>query len=411
MYPFYKHIRDEEKSGPDMSPLHQFSEPKSLFLLGAFLDKGICNIDGCTQAMGYTPLMCAVISGSFFSAKLLLMYGADLARVDSTGRTVLMLASYFGQHETVELFLEEGASIETADESGRTALYHALDCQSVNVVQLLLKHGAIVNTGVISILEMLLDAGADPCSIPSARASPLYNAVLCGNVDVIRCLLAYVDADKLVEDERFGYESSITSVILFSAMRGLREVLPVVLPSLTMENQAKLLLLALRDGHQTLTRFVLSLPNFSCSVLNNGNNIMKRVVIRGMYKEVQWLLEAGLEADMSAVMVGLDQFCANSGRGMNASDFKIKMYARAMGKIDSAKFLLFRAVFHAPAARSKSWCWLTAGVQTRANKTTKKRPIVVTWRRGLGRVVLPGLFRHAGKSGQWGASSGERPIV
>jgi len=59
--------------------------------------------------------------------------------------TGLHLAAYFGIETIVQLLLEKGADVNAADQGGWTPLYQASRIGHIDVVKLLLEKGADVN--------------------------------------------------------------------------------------------------------------------------------------------------------------------------------------------------------------------------------------------------------------------------
>ncbi len=93
-------------------------------------------------------------------------------------RTALMLAAFNGHTETLQVLLNAGADVTLRDSSGRTPLMFASTGPFPSAVRLLLKNGSEVNAvdslehfsalmfaageGLSPIVELLLEAGADP---------------------------------------------------------------------------------------------------------------------------------------------------------------------------------------------------------------------------------------------------------
>jgi ankyrin repeat protein len=97
-----------------------------------------------------TPLISAVVNGSFENARLLLSRGADANARDNNGQAALWHAAISDNTGLIPLLLEHGADVNAQDNAGRTALMHAADlCYTWDI-------------------RALLDARADP-TIPDKR--------------------------------------------------------------------------------------------------------------------------------------------------------------------------------------------------------------------------------------------------
>ena len=159
---------------------------------------------------GFSPLLFAARMGDTKSAELLLAAGANVEEQGPRGMTPVVLASASGQEEVGIFLLEKGADPNAKDEYGATALHYAVTKgitsligvryanyvsylfrpSEPKLVEALLKHGANPNVQLekapplggggspaavgatpfllaaaspdISVMRMLVDAGADP---------------------------------------------------------------------------------------------------------------------------------------------------------------------------------------------------------------------------------------------------------
>jgi len=133
-----------------MAPLHR-AAMEGHEAVARLLLKGGAAINEKDTEEGVTPLHCAAGSGHAGMAHLLLDNGADIEAKTAAGWCALHLSAS-GHHITVvRLLLVKGAAIN-AQVDGNTALYHA------------------AATGQSKIVELLLEAGADPENEPTRKA-------------------------------------------------------------------------------------------------------------------------------------------------------------------------------------------------------------------------------------------------
>lgn len=116
----------------------------------------------------------------------------------------LFLAVEKGSVKMVETLLALGIDVNSKDDLGQTALHRATRCKDEKRVILLLKNGAdvearttiIVRHGVRicdannpGILQILLDAGANPSTCGQQGVSELYTAAKDGDIEIVRYML------------------------------------------------------------------------------------------------------------------------------------------------------------------------------------------------------------------------------
>ena len=163
-----------------------------------------------------TPLMMAVLNYDVSSVRLLLQNGADIGAVDKElesggGRTALHYAARFGNEPIVAELVASHASVDAIDNYGATPLYYACNFGHIGTVRFILEHGANPN-GVrrdesksalrecplvaaakrehITVVDILLDAGADPNVTDSTKRTPLIYAARKHNTSLIQRLLS-----------------------------------------------------------------------------------------------------------------------------------------------------------------------------------------------------------------------------
>ncbi len=164
--------------------------------------------------LSVTPLMLASTNGSAPMVEKLLQAGADPAIARPTVETALMMASRSGGVAVVRLLVAQGADVNAATTGGHTALMWAVAERHTDVVHVLAEIGADVHARtavrtrparasgyerkeprVLSRFEAVnpaalpRDGDGDPPR-PEAGFTPLLHAVLAGNLDAVRVLLA-----------------------------------------------------------------------------------------------------------------------------------------------------------------------------------------------------------------------------
>lgn len=149
-----------------------------------------------------TPLSIAVKYNKPEMIKLLLSHDADVNIQDKYGRTPLYCAVAWGHQNCLKILLEAKADPNVQNKNGETPLHKACYSGDLACVQDLLSYGANVNAEdkngetplfeVTSkkIAQLLIDSGAEIDGIKSSSgATPLHNAVLRENIEVIQFLI------------------------------------------------------------------------------------------------------------------------------------------------------------------------------------------------------------------------------
>ena len=159
------------------------------------------------EEWGRTPLMSAISARNYAIALWLIEHRGqhDLDTGDTDGGTALHLASWTGLLSVVQALVGAGANPAALDEIGETPLISAAYNNHANVVAFLLQQPAAKATidavthhswtalsvassqGNLSIVQLLLDAGADP-TIPAGQRSPLNQAMIEVYTEVIALL-------------------------------------------------------------------------------------------------------------------------------------------------------------------------------------------------------------------------------
>jgi len=124
-----------------------------------------------------TPLFAACEQGCVDTVRLLLQYGANpnLATLESYP---LLKACEIRRHDIAKLLLEHGADVQARDKQNKTALHHALKSLSTDDSNL-----------DLSVVNLLLDYGADTNTPTSAGETPLYIACSKGLTATVQRML------------------------------------------------------------------------------------------------------------------------------------------------------------------------------------------------------------------------------
>jgi ankyrin repeat protein/L-ascorbate metabolism protein UlaG (beta-lactamase superfamily) len=194
---------------------------------------------GAKEPDGSTPLHVAARTGNIEIAKYLLGAGADLRAGDNENSNVLHLAAVGGRRDMIDLVLARGIDVNSADDNGMTAILFAVGYNHADLVPYLVskgaridcktKHGttlmhqaayrgnldlikylvsekqslnpgfdqwgntpllASVSRGRKDAVAYLLDNGADPNATSQNGLSALAFAVLGGDPEIVRMLIA-----------------------------------------------------------------------------------------------------------------------------------------------------------------------------------------------------------------------------
>jgi uncharacterized protein len=155
---------------------------------------------------GMTALLYAARQGAGDAVRALAESGVDMNQADPDGFTGMILAILNGHYDVAALFVEKGADINRADLSGRTPLYTAVDMHtfeysfnrpvpkpsgkmdSVDLVKYLLAHGANPNARLTDRVKAAkYDTAGNPNLI--AGATPFLKAASTADVTLMRMLL------------------------------------------------------------------------------------------------------------------------------------------------------------------------------------------------------------------------------
>lgn len=287
---------------------------------------------------GYTALHCALMSGHLSSARLLLMYRADVnARhseltwsqlpgasyeMNETPRvTPLMRAAENGQHSVLCLLLEFQADIHAQNCHGKTALMLAASQGHESIVSLLIGHQADVNAATMSceddgrtalmlaaseghesVVRLLVLHHADVNAVSVRGESALMESSKQGSMSITRLLIEqHADVNAANKDGRTafiwsalgGHESIMRLLIDHQAC-----ITPCILNSRLDADGDTLLMWATCSGQENVVRLLLELRADVNAADASGRTAIMEAVENDHQSLVRMVLECG--ADVNA---------------------------------------------------------------------------------------------------------------
>ncbi|GLH08976.1 Poly [ADP-ribose] polymerase tankyrase [Gryllus bimaculatus] len=185
------------------TPLHHTCAYQQLDLLVKLLvKKHAVNVSDCD---GVTPLHIAAKVGNLKFVDILLKRGADGKAKDRNGLNALHYATMGGNCEIIELLIQMGVDDRSGKSNYEKCIFLAAMVGKVEAMKTLLKHGAVIDKtnprhcsllhyGNVSkndeIIRLLLDVGIDPnVQEYSAKNAPLHIAVKSGVLKIVEMLL------------------------------------------------------------------------------------------------------------------------------------------------------------------------------------------------------------------------------
>jgi ankyrin repeat protein len=136
--------------------------------------------------------------------------GEDINQQDARGRTAVMAATYAGQVAAVRLLLEREANPDIQDEMLNTPFLYA---------------GA---EGMLDILKLTNEAGADPAVTNRYGGTALIPACERGHADVVRYLLTNSDVD-IDHVNRLGWTGLLEAIILSDGGPAHQEIVRILI--------------------------------------------------------------------------------------------------------------------------------------------------------------------------------------
>jgi ankyrin repeat protein len=174
-------------------------------LLAALIEAGGDVNIVATKGDRRTPLYVAAVNGQVSKARMLLEAGAVVDKGDKLLTSPLFIAAQDGHVPMVELLLQHGAEARKPTKEGWYALnVAASECLELRNDRKVCEHGAPgerlckhlhpIEVGVAAfakVVQMLLEAGADPLQQDVEGSPALHYAVWCDSPDMIRSLLRH----------------------------------------------------------------------------------------------------------------------------------------------------------------------------------------------------------------------------
>lgn len=187
----------------------------------------------------------AAREGQVEAVRTLIEAGADLDLVDERGSNALILAALNGHFDVAGLLLEAGADPNIQDEYGRSVLFVATDINTLDanprpgpriistlkgtdIVAMALEHGADPNVKLADRLPAWMSQGAGHNPLLDEGATPFFRAAMSGDLPIMNLLLE-AGADptlgpEVVESEMyFGTRRGGTTPFMAAAGLGWRE--------------------------------------------------------------------------------------------------------------------------------------------------------------------------------------------
>ena len=279
-----------------------------------------------------------------------------------------------GDATAVRTMLQQpGALGEAVEVDGTTALHWAVVNDDLTIVDLLLDSGADVTAanrygvtplapactnGNAAMIERLLEAGADP-NTPLPGGAPLLTASRTGSVEAIRVLLAH-GADVHAREERRGqtalmwaashnHAAAIQVLVEAGAEIHARATGPKVVPTRTgyrARNRQRVdaatpLLFAVRQGNLEAVQTLLDLGANVNDTLTNQTSALVVAVANAHWELAAYLLERGADPNAAGQGWGALHQLARTRRGLSVNRFPWPVRTGTMSGLDLAKQLVY----------------------------------------------------------------------
>ena len=152
---------------------------------------------------GMTPLVLAAREGALDSVEALVAAKADVNKVSGDGSSAMLVAIQNGHYDVARFLLEHGANPNLANEKSWNPLYLAVKHRNIETGTIPVPNA----NQALDFIKMLLDSGADTnlrlkanteirngqraTWLNEAGATPFLRAALCGDIEVMKLLLAH----------------------------------------------------------------------------------------------------------------------------------------------------------------------------------------------------------------------------
>lgn len=190
------------------------------------------------QSSGRRAITWAVLGGKTEVVRLLLASGAEANEQDAEGHTLLETAARYGYREIAGLLLAAHVDVNATGSAGETALDEAVLAVQSDVVRMLLLSGADVRRvrpensrglvheaaikGSAALIDLLVEAGANPAARDQSGQSPLDLALAYQNRGAIAAL-------EQLARERKDCAEAAQSAMERATRRGLTELVRLLL--------------------------------------------------------------------------------------------------------------------------------------------------------------------------------------
>ncbi|XP_076812155.1 uncharacterized protein LOC143459076 isoform X2 [Clavelina lepadiformis] len=220
------------------TPLHLASRHGHFEIVKILLEKGAklnCRDEGLQ-----TPLMVASQFNHHNVVKFLIECGANIELHDADNFTALLLAASYGHAETISVLLENRANIMAVDKNDKSVIFQCAEDDRVDALQELLKHKKVKNlldvpdrhdntplhaaadSGNITIVKMLLNAGATIDLKNEDEQTPLHLAAENGSVKIVKELVSR--KKEIVHDDDEGANTPLHLAALSGRQHCVREL-------------------------------------------------------------------------------------------------------------------------------------------------------------------------------------------